>query len=347
MALPSERDNGVRWNGRRLGHYEAYYLILHDPPSGAAWWLRYTLLSPRPGEPVAEVWGNFFDTRSGSTLALKATHPAARAEFGRAPFRFAVGDSELTHTSARGRLRGPEGEMEWDLKWRPNEKSFRHLPPMVYHLPGPWARVLSPNLDIRIEGTLRVNRVPYEVRGAPGHQTHHWGPRHAHGWAWGHCALFREAPRVPPEPGGSRRSREDPRALFEGFSVQPMARSPRLLTFLHLRAGGRSYTFNRLADLRRTRSRYDLQGWEFSAERGGTRIEGKVAGSPERMVQLQYTDTDGSPFYCCNTQLASMRLRILEREGAEWKTRRELTAEGTAGFEVAGRERAPGVCLRV
>lgn len=327
--VPSERDNLLRWRGRP-GAYEAYFLIFHDLARRAAYWLRYTLMAPLKGEAVVELWSNLFDGSAGKTVALKEAHPASRASFSPPPFRFAVGESELTHSSAKGRIRGAEGEMAWDLRWEPNRESFRPLPNIVYALPLPVARVASPNLDIRVSGTVAVNGDVREITSAPGHQTHHWGRRHAPGWAWGHCGAFRE----------------DPGALFEGFSVRPRAGSDRLLTILHFRVGGRSYTFNRLSDLRRTESRWDLGRWTFAARRGDVRFEGELTGAPERMVHLEYVDPDDSRLYCANTELADMRLKVERRAGSEWKLERELTAEGTACVEFTGRRPWQGVPLR-
>ncbi|MEM3164383.1 MAG: tocopherol cyclase family protein, partial [Halobacteria archaeon] len=314
----SESDNAVRWKGRP-GAYEAYYVILHDAPSRTAWWLRYTLMAPfraRPptqprsaseregrwaerGEPVVELWGNFFDGKSGRTVALKQAAPASKAELSASPFRFALGDSELTHRSARGRVKSAEGEMEWDLKWEPAPRSFRHLPGLFYSLPLPVARVASPNPAVSISGRAVVNGTRYEFQGAPGHQTHHWGRRHAPGWAWGHCGAFKE----------------DPEFVFEGFSVKPRTGSDRLLTIVHFGRPGHAFTFNRLSDLRKTESRWELGRWTFAAERGETRFEGELTGEPAQMVQLEYIDPDDSRLYCANTELADMRLKVLRRDG--------------------------------
>lgn len=319
--VSSERDNAVRWKGRP-GAYEAWYVIFHDAPSRTAWWLRYTLMAPLKGAPVVELWGNFFDGKSGRTVALKEAAPASLASLSASPFRFALGESELTHRSARGRIKGPEGEMAWDLKWEPNPGAFRHLPGFIYALPLPVARVASPNLHVKVSGRASVNGAAYEFRSAPGHETHHWGRRHAPGWAWGHCGAFKE----------------DPDFVFEGFSVKPRAGREGLLTILHFERPGHRFTFNRISDLRRTESRWELGRWTFAAERGNTRFEGEITGDPGKMVQLEYIDPDDSRLYCANTELADMRLKVLQRDAGGWRLQRELTAEGTAGVEFTGRE---------
>ncbi len=343
--VPSERDNAVRWKGRP-GAYEAYYVIFHDAPSKTAWWLRYTLMAPLKGEAVVEIWGNFFDGKSGRTVALKEMAPASKATLSASPFRFSLGGSELTHSSARGRLKGAEGEMEWDLKWEPSPDSFRHLPGFIYALPLPVARVASPNLAVKISGRASVNGTAYEFRGAPGHETHHWGRRHAPGWAWGHCDTFKEDPdfvfegfSVRPSRGGRRGDEVDP--------VKPRAGREGILTIVHFERPGHRFTFNRLSDLRRTESRWELGRWTFAAERGDTRFEGEITAEPALMVQLEYIDPDDSRLYCANSELADMRLKVFQREGGQWALQKELTAEGTACFEATGREPWPGLKVRV
>ncbi|HEC35881.1 MAG TPA: hypothetical protein ENI39_05035, partial [Anaerolineae bacterium] len=203
----SERDNVTRWDGRRRGFYEVYYLKVNDLVSGTALWVRYTLLAPQRehGGPVAELWAIFFDRNDPArNLALKRTYPAVRATIGRDPFCFRVGEAVLRHHRAGGGLADEAGSITWDLAWEPSRETFYHLPrPALYQGGFPKTKVLAPNLSVRMQGAYSVNGVTYHLENAPGHQAHLWGTRQGRRWTWGNCSAFVE----------------DPTAVFEGLSA--------------------------------------------------------------------------------------------------------------------------------
>ncbi|HIE38079.1 MAG TPA: hypothetical protein EYP77_03245 [Anaerolineae bacterium] len=132
--IPSERDNIARWDGLRRGFHEVYYLKLNDLNSGTALLVRYTLLVPRQGVPVAELWAVFFDHNDPtSNLVLKRTYPIIRAAIRRDPFCFRVGEAVLRHHRATGGLADEAGSITWDLSWEPSRETFYHFPrPALY-----------------------------------------------------------------------------------------------------------------------------------------------------------------------------------------------------------------------
>ncbi|MBI4361881.1 MAG: hypothetical protein HY558_01770 [Euryarchaeota archaeon] len=334
MALsPSERDNLTRWNGRRPGHYEVYYLKFNQPDKQAAAWLRYTLLSPQAGkgEPVAEVWAIAFEERGTKTTVAKQTYPASQATLGRDRFRFKVGDSELTHSHATGKITGPEGTISWDLSWKPNPAPLRHLPyGWMYKTRLVPTKVTSPGEDIRATGRLEVNGRTLQFQEAPGQETHHWGSRHAGGWVWAHCNAFTDAPGV----------------VFDGFTAMPRKPSRPQLTILYARVEGQDILLNRLRDLRETKSEYSLGQWCFVGQTQDLRIEGEIDARPEQMVCLHYKDPDQTDLYCCNTKLADMTLKVYQRQNTSWSLWKQYKAEGTAALELTRRRPEPRVKIR-
>ena len=62
---------------------------------------------------------------------------------------------------------------------------------------------------------------------------------------------------------------------------------------------------------------------------------------------MTYHDPDGERAYCYNSETASMRLQLLERErrGGGWSLRATLTAPGRAHFEYAQRTPIPDLEL--
>ncbi len=111
------RDNRVRWvPGDRGGHVESYFLKANALDRPLAFWIKFTILSPegRPEDAVAESWAIVFDRASGrGPIAVKETFPAAQARL-EGPV-FETPSARLEPGATRGRLRGPGGEIEWDL----------------------------------------------------------------------------------------------------------------------------------------------------------------------------------------------------------------------------------------
>jgi hypothetical protein len=56
------------------------------------------------------------------------------------------------------------------------------------------------------------------------------------------------------------------------------------------------------------------------------------------MVQVQYTDPDGSARHCANSEIASMAVEVYARSGSAWRHERSLSALGTAHLEFGRKE---------
>jgi hypothetical protein len=333
----SERANLAVWDGSTRKRYEVWFLKLNHRATGAGLWLRYTFLSPAEGrgEPVAEVWGIFFDTRDPKrNLAIKQTFPAPQATIGRGPFAIRIGESALTNASASGLLRRAESEIRWDLRWDPNPEAFEPFPyAFMYRAPIPKTKFNSPNLDIRFRGTFTVNGETYACEEEPGQQAHLWGTKSADQWAWAHCNAFEEN-------GGT---------VFEGLSAKirigPI-RTPNL-TILHLQSEGEPYTFNSLFQMLMSKSIPGLERWSFSGENERFRLHGTITARLQDFVGVKYVDPDGEPLYCHNTKVASCELALEEPTGGAWYPIEKFVSRGTTAFEWVSRRPDPRVEIRI
>ena len=66
--------NAVRYRpGDEEGHYESYFQRANHPGRPLAFWIRYTIFSPRnqPGAAVGELWAIYFDGESGKITSAK------------------------------------------------------------------------------------------------------------------------------------------------------------------------------------------------------------------------------------------------------------------------------------
>lgn len=334
MALTGlDELNRLRWNGKP-GHYEVYFLKFHDPATGAGAWLRYTLTAPRPGigDARCEVWAVFSDPRRpGHHVAAKDTFPIRALRVSGEPFELRIQDSRLDSTSCRGSAgTGPDGpRLAWDLRFEPAGEPLLHFPLEVMYRAGfPKTKVLSPNPLARFSGEITVEGRRFEIRDAPGQQSHLWGSQHALRWAWCNAGCFEQ----------------DPTAVFEGLHSEIQAgplRVPHILLFF-LRLDGAWHRFAGVRQCFTNRSRYRPDAWEFELDNGSLRVQGRVAAERADFAGVTYLDPPGARLYCHNTGLADMHLRLLDRRGNEL---RALNCHRGAAFETVERRPHAGISI--
>jgi len=319
-----ESDNLLRWDGRRRGWYEVYYLKWNDLASRTAYWVRYTMTSPLVGEPYCELWGIFFDAdKPENNFAVKSRYPIGDFSWDRDRFRVGVGDAELKQNSCSGAIEDAKRGMSlsWELEFDSDTPAFRHFPHQaMYEMAFPKTKVLSPHELAMFSGEAVANGRKIKFKDAPGQQTHIWGVKHALRWAWGHCCAFHE----------------DPAAIWEGLDSQiklgPVT-SPHLNLF-YLRYRGRDYYFNRISDLFSNRSSWELGRWAFSAESRDLKMVGAVACRDDEMVAVTYTDPDGETLWCNNSKVATIKLSLY---GPGGRPMGELTADQSCAAEFVDR----------
>jgi hypothetical protein len=328
---PAERDNFLRWDGRKAGFYEVYYLKVNDPASRIGFWLRYTLTAPQAGQPRAEVWGVMFDPERPHPVGFKDTHPVWKLGLHGDRFRFPIGESVLTHDSAIGFVGPSETGMQWSLTWEPNETSVRYYGyEWLYHIGWPKTKVLTPNTSIRMTGTIVVGDQRFELHGAPAQQGHIWGVRHAERWAWGHCCAFAE----------------DPDAVFEGLTASPDG--GRELSTFFVCFEGRDFAFNKALDFLFTESHYTVDAWTFRLQKDGYRFDGRLSMPRERIIGVTYRSVDESQRICNNTMIADCTIEVSRStDGRTWLPYKVLTSQGMAAMETVAREPHPQVPVRL
>jgi hypothetical protein len=329
----NEADNAMRWDGRP-GHYEVWYLTFNHRDSQTGYWIRYTLEAPQTGhgEPYAQLWLAHFDALEPErNVAINRKLPMDRMSTATAPFSVTMGDSILGHDSARGSLRGHGHQAEWDLSWTPAATTHRHLPSIMYRRGGLGeTTVLSPNLDVAITGAVTVDGRRFELDREPGGQTHLWGKKHAHAWAWGHCNAFANRPGAAVELLSVRLKRK-------GLLL------PRMTIFT-VYLEGQAHCLNQFHNTLFTGASYSGTRLRFHGRTGRWRFEGEFSCRPEDMVVAPYVDPDGERSYCSNTEVADLHLTVYERRGAYgWREHERLVAPRCAHFEIGGRTRDPDI----
>lgn len=330
-AWPTEADNRRRWDGKP-GHYEVWYLTLNHRPSRTGAWLRYTIEAPLDGAAHAVLWFAHFDARDPErTFALNREYPIADFVAQDRPFALSLPGALFGHDRARGALAGAGHSAAWDLTWRPAEKTHRHLPPLFYLGGGlGGTTVLSPNLNVPVSGWIEADGRRFELASEPGGQTHLWGRKHAHSWAWGHSNAFEGRPDIAFETLTAR--------IERGGRVSPP------VTTLALYIGDEALRWTRLRDVAFTRGQFGTGFYRFSAVAPRSRLEGEFSCQPRDMVLAEYRDPDGRELFCANTEIADLRLTLFRRAPlGRWREAARLHAPRAGHFEVGQRERDPAI----
>lgn len=333
VNLATAADNVRRWDGATPGHYEVWYLTCNHVASQTGYWIRYTMEAPLDGvgEPYAQLWFAQFDAKDPRrTFGINRKFPIAAMTATADPFGVAIAGNQLGHDRMRGAIAGDGHDARWDLQWIPAARTHHHLPDVMYARGGLGeTTVLSPNLDVRLTGTITVDGRTLRLDGDPGGQTHVWGRKHAHAWAWGHCNAFDDHPD----------------AAFEALTVRLRRRGVTLppLTILTLYLGGETLAFNQFRHTAMNRGELGTGYYRFSAWKPTVRIEGEFSARPDDMVVAPYVDPDGAPSYCSNTEIGDLRITVWRRAGTRWREAARLVAPRRGHFEVGGRERDPAV----
>ena len=326
--MSTEIDNRMVWDQQQPGHYEVWYSTFNHRPSGTGFWIRYTLESPLSGhgEPYAQLWFAFFDSKQPEhNFAINRRFPADQLTAEKDPFCLNIGDAVLRHGELRGAMQGDTHEVRWDLAFRPCLFTHHHLPELIYNTKFADTKVLSPNLIIHINGKITVDGREFELDAEPGCQTHLWGRKHAHAWAWGHCSAFRE----------------DPTACLELLSVKlkRLGLVTPTMTLLSLYLGSEVYHFNQFRVMPFTSGRWETGLYSFRATGRRVKIEGEMRCRPEDLIRAPYVDPDGEPSFCHNSEVADASLTVWTRRSSRSSFRKlcRLSARQTAHFEYAAR----------
>ena len=325
--------NALRWDGGP-GHYEVYYLSATDRASGVGLWIRYTMLAPRPetGEPATcSLWFLAMDpSRPGRPVARKATFAASKLSSERRPFRLAIGDAELTDRGMRGGIE----DVAWDLRWEDGGGAYEHVHPLLERARIAKTVLVLPHADLAVSGTVQWEGRTLELDGARGGQAHLWGSKHAARWCWAHCNDFEIEQ-------GERR----PGDFLDGVSVfvPRLGREVGPSTPVVARLEGRELLATSPLAVARSESLFTLTSWHMDAHRAGRRIVVDVDARRDDLVGVTYHDPDGETAYCYNTETASMRVQVLERDGHLWRHTDTLVAPRRAHFEYAQRQPVGGM----
>lgn len=327
-ACPNDTYNHARFSGQRGGFYESYFLRANHPTRPLAFWIRYTLFSPRgaPQAAIGELWGVVFDGATHHTF--KAEHPWSACSFAADAFAVQVASARLGPGLAHGAIDHKGRTLAWDLRFNGAEAPLFLLPKRAYAARFPAAKALVSLPLARFQGHIEIDGARIAIDDWVGSQNHNWGARHTDHYAWGQVASFDGRPDVFLEVATAR------------LKLGPFWTPP--FTPIVLRAGGREYALNSNAQALAARGRSRYFAWTFRSAARDAAIEGEIWAEREAFTALAYKNPAGGTKTCLNTKLAACRLTL--RDTATGAVE-QFETKDRAAFEILTDDSAHGLAI--
>jgi hypothetical protein len=327
--------NLCHWDGRSP-HYEVWFLTLNHRASKTGFWFRYTIESPAQSSdksaPRAALWAAFFDrTRPEQDFGLVREWPIDQFVSDCSDgFSLRIADGFLSPTRAAGGVTVRDHNISWDLSYMPNETTYHHASRALARLTRPSSFACSPNLDIAFTGVIVVDGKEFILEEERGCQSHTWGRKHVDEWVWVHSNAFDK----------------NPGTVFEGLAARPRRAARKIppIQSLFLRHHGEEHRFTRLRMAEQWQRKLGMGYWSFEATNTRVHIEGVAQCRLRDMLRADYTDPDGEPLYCVNSEVANLRIRLFRRmRGVRYRHVETIDSRGAAHLEHACRASDPGV----
>jgi FkbH-like protein/thioester reductase-like protein len=322
-------DDRVRFDLSTVNATEAYYILWTDPVLERSMVIRYVLHNgPIEEARIAEVWCWFRDRRNPTNdVAVRQRYPVGRAEvINDEQILLRIGPSGYSDSRTWGRVKGPEGTVDWDLQLDKRDAIG------VERVTGMDAFELYPHFQSnavrhRLSGTVVVNGEPYTITDQLASDGHYWNTRHLKAWSWAHCGEFEGDPEFMMEAIGAR---------FNDWS-----QATTWATFVYR---GEVYRSNLVEAFYFNREHHaDLTTWSFQAERGDLRFVVRVAAKPEDQILIVHPLPDDEFLYTHITYNGDIEVDIERKEGGRWWKMDSRVGRQTASFEVTRKVRNPEV----
>lgn len=336
MELKTARQqaNWTRYQkGQMPGHYESFFQRANHPNRPLAFWIRYTIFSPKnhPEKAVGELWAIRFDGETGNQIALKKEIPFKECLFKTDNFFAKVGDSILEPGTLKGSITSRGHTISWDLAFSGEAKPLFLLPLKSYNRKLPKAKVLVGMPMAKYNGWVSVDGRKIEVADWIGSQNHNWGSKHTDHYAWGQVAGFDNHPLSFLEVATAR------------LKIGPFW-SP-FMTVLVLRHRGEEIALNGLTQAIRAKALISYFNWDFKSETGKIVLEGTISAPREAFVGLRYNNPPGGSKFCLNTKIASCELKITHKESGLSDRIEVLSSKHRAAFEILTDDPHHGVTI--
>lgn len=309
----------ARWRGQ-AGRMEVWYVTCTEG-DGTGWWFHYESVAPAAGDAYSHGWVACFP--AAGTPILERFGPVATTHVPAAADLVAAGGCRIR----AGGLMGSTGRLGWDLELTGDAPALFTFPRWA------WEREVLPGAQVvdrpgaTLTGRVTVDGATRDLH-AVGAQAHIFSHGSAKRWGWLHCDL-----------GGG-----DTLEVVAAVSHLPVLERLKPLPFVRLRTGGQDRPRDSLRAAIGARADVDFPQWRVRTSLGARRrLRATVEMTPQRCVQLEYPNPDGTSAYCVNSERADARIAVEQRVGGRWVVDGEWSIDGTAHAEVGASSPWPGV----
>jgi hypothetical protein len=314
-----QRVNHARFHGQSQGYYESFFLRANHPTRPLAFWIRYTLVSPKqsPEKALGELWAIFFNGETNRHVVAKQEHPLAACRFDTSAFNVQIGAAQLGPHSCQGAIESQGQVLRWELAFDGDSAPLLLLPLNRYQGRFPAAKSVVSLPMACFRGKASVNGETVSVTNWVGSQNHNWGTRHTDLYAWGQVAGFDTHPESFLEVATAR--------LRLGRFWTPA------ITPLVLRHRQREYALTGLFKAVRAQGKFGSATWEFRSGTAGIEIAGVIAAPDQAFVQLNYHNPPGGIKNCLHSGIAGCTLHLRDKNAG---TTEVLETKHRAAFEI-------------
>jgi hypothetical protein len=325
-----QQVNHARYHGQGDGFYESFFQRANHPKRPLAFWIRYTLFSPKakPEDAIGELWAVFFNGETNEHVALKKEFPLKQCLFDASTFKVRVGDSRLSPNFLAGSIQVDASSLSWELSFEGSSASLLLLPYKLYSTKLPAAKSLVSLPLATYNGKVTVNGTDIDINKWVGSQNHNWGIRHTDLYAWGQVAGFDAHPDSFLELATAR------------LKIGPFWTPP--ITPMVLRHNGKEHAINGLLQAVRAHGEFRYFSWNFKTETQKLSVEGTISAPKEAFVGLRYYNPPGGSKHCLNTKIAACRLNFIDKE---LRTNEMLETKHRTAFEILTDDQSHGILI--
>jgi len=170
----TQQVNFTRYKDFQGGHYESFFQRANHPTRPLAFWIRYTIFSPKdqPQDALAELWAIYFNGETGQHVIVKKEMPLKQCTFSTSTFFVQIDKAQLEPGKLFGMVKTNENALGWELTFASDTKPLFLLPFQLYTTKLPAAKSLVGSPMATFTGHLTVNGENIDVTNWVGSQNH-------------------------------------------------------------------------------------------------------------------------------------------------------------------------------
>jgi hypothetical protein len=323
-----QQANHTRFQNQTQGHYESFFLRANHPTRPLAFWIRYTLFSPKnlPEKSIGELWATFFNGETNQHTVVKQEHSLTDCLFDTSGFNVRIGKAKLSSHFFQGAIENKGNAFAWEMTFDSDASPLLLLPLNLYEGKFPAAKSLVSLPLAHFNGSLSINGETISIADWIGSQNHNWGRRHTDLYAWGQVAGFDSHPESFLEVATAR------------LKAGPFWTPP--ITLLVLRHQQKEYALTGIVQGIKAKGSFKYFTWEFRSGTTDIEVEGQISATRDNFIGLNYYNPPGGSKYCLNSKIAECTLRVNDKILGKTET---LVTKHRAAFEILTNDQNHGM----